>query len=240
LKKSINEFHNWPSGKDGKFYQCKACCSKQNKLWRLKNKERLSEYNKTYQPNYYKNNKKKVDKKHAEYYSSNKEKLKPARKKYYENNKERLLQIQKNRLKDPRIRERRRKVAAKRERERLRTDPNFKLKKYLRTRIWNALKGNVKSRKTMELLGASIEIVKTHLQSKFTDGMTWENYGQWHVDHIVPCDAFDLSIGENQKICFHYTNLQPLWKLDNMKKSNKIIPSTRQFFLIRSQRGTNP
>lgn len=59
---------------------------------------------------------------------------------------------------------------------------------------------------------------KTHLAALFRPGMTWENYGIWHVDHIKACAKFDLSLPAQQKICFHYSNLQPLWALDNIRK----------------------
>ena len=63
--------------------------------------------------------------------------------------------------------------------------------------------------------------MKQYLESLFTEGMTWDNYGEWHVDHIIPCDFFDLDIYSERKFCFHYTNLQPLWAYDNISKSNK-------------------
>ena len=66
--------------------------------------------------------------------------------------------------------------------------------------------------------------LKIHLQEKWLPGMSWENYGYygWHIDHIIPCSKFDLSKLEEQKKCFHFTNLQPLWAADNIKKSNKV------------------
>lgn len=225
-EKPIGEFNNWKLGKDGKFYQCKQCCKESNKVWRDKNKEWAKNYNKEYQVRYYKKNKKRIGRDHKKDYEQNKEKWKGTRKKYYEENKERLLLLQKERLKNPEVRKHRNKISSIRERKLLKADPNYKLKKYLRTRVWGALKENVKSNRTIALLGAGIDTVKSHLQSKFTDGMTWENYGEWHVDHVVPCDSFDLSVKENQRKCFHYTNLQPLWAIDNLKKSNKIIQST--------------
>ena len=68
-----------------------------------------------------------------------------------------------------------------------------------------------------------MEELWVHLERQFTQGMTKENHGKygWHVDHIKPCSSFDLSDIEQQKLCFHYTNLQPLWAKDNIKKSNK-------------------
>jgi len=70
-----------------------------------------------------------------------------------------------------------------------------------------------------ELLGCSIEDLIRHLESRFTSGMSWENRGQWHVDHIRPCASFDLTDFDQQRVCFHYTNLQPLWGRDNRKKA---------------------
>jgi hypothetical protein len=61
------------------------------------------------------------------------------------------------------------------------------------------------------------------LEKQFTKGMNWKNYGKWHIDHIKPCASFDLSLEHEQKLCFHFTNLQPLWAKDNIRKSDKII-----------------
>ena len=73
----------------------------------------------------------------------------------------------------------------------------------------------------MELVGCSIDELKKHLEIKFKKGMSWNNYGKWHVDHVVPVDFFDLTKIEEQKKCFHYSNLQPLWAQDNLKKGGK-------------------
>jgi len=93
----------------------------------------------------------------------------------------------------------------------------------LRVRIWKVLKGINKSQSTMKLLGCNREQLKKHLQSKFTVGMSWNNYGRWHIDHIKPCASFDLSKVSDQKKCFHYKNLQPLWAFDNLSKNDKIL-----------------
>ena len=114
-----------------------------------------------------------------------------------------------------------------REKERIATDPIYALKKRLRNNILAYVKqsGHKKQCSTSEMLGCSFEEFKTYFESKFTEGMTWEIFctsGKIHIDHIIPVDFFDLSNVEEVKKCFHYTNLQPLWKLDNLKKSNKL------------------
>lgn len=75
----------------------------------------------------------------------------------------------------------------------------------------------------MELIGCELSTLKEHLESQFKPGMSWENYGDWHVDHIRPCSSFDLTKNEEQQKCFHYSNLQPLWAHENLKKSNFIV-----------------
>jgi hypothetical protein len=97
----------------------------------------------------------------------------------------------------------------------------------LRTLIHVSLKGRgKKSDSTLSLTGCTIQELKAHLESLFQPGMTWENHSRdgWHIDHKIPCAAFDLADPEEQKRCFHYTNLQPLWAMDNIMKSDKILP----------------
>ena len=96
------------------------------------------------------------------------------------------------------------------------------MKHFLGNRIRKVLGGWIKkSKKTQELIGCTIEQLWIHLESKFQKGMTKENYGLWHVDHVRPCASFDLTDPKQQAICFHYTNLQPLWAIDNLKKGAK-------------------
>lgn len=106
-----------------------------------------------------------------------------------------------------------------------RTKPHIKIKKSCSARIYQAIIR--KSGRTLDLVGCSIDFLMNHLENKFLPGMTWDNYGKWHIDHIRPCASFDLANPEEQKKCFHYTNLQPLWEKDNLKKGNKIMKDNK-------------
>jgi hypothetical protein len=78
-----------------------------------------------------------------------------------------------------------------------------------------------KTLRSSKLLDCNFGELKMYLESKFLPGMTWDNYGEWHIDHIKPCAIFDLTDLEQRKQCFHYSNLQPLWAIDNIKKGAK-------------------
>lgn len=100
-------------------------------------------------------------------------------------------------------------------------NPINKLIANYRHQIRSALKSKSKSKPTLKLLGCTIKKFKIYLENQFEPGMTWDNYGQWHIDHIKPCACFDLSKKSEQQKCFHYTNLQPLWAKENLKKGSK-------------------
>jgi hypothetical protein len=109
--------------------------------------------------------------------------------------------------------------------ERRAFDSSFKMRMNLRHRVWSALQsvGASKSGNVFDLIGCTIGELRQHLETQFADGMTWDNYGRtgWHIDHIRPCASFDLTDPEQQRQCFHYTNLQPLWAADNIRKGGK-------------------
>lgn len=108
--------------------------------------------------------------------------------------------------------------------KRYNTDIQYKLKSNFSVAIRKVLKGIQKSGKIFSYLGCSAEEFKEYIESKFTEGMSWENRGPngWHIDHIIPYNAFDLTKEEDRKKCLHYTNTQPLWAVENIKKGNKI------------------
>ena len=90
--------------------------------------------------------------------------------------------------------------------DRYKNDINYRIKHNLRTRFNLAIKNNSKKSSIINLLGCSIPKFKEYIEKQFIDDMTWNNYGQWHIDHIKPCCGFDLSDKKQQQICFHYTN----------------------------------
>lgn len=118
-------------------------------------------------------------------------------------------------------------------RDRYHSNPQLKMARTLRIRVRGLIKGigAAKAHSTYELLGCSLEEFIAHIEGKFQDGMTWQNHGRWkfgeppkwHIDHVIPCAAFDLTDPEQQKACFHYKNLQPLWARDNLRKGDSII-----------------
>jgi len=144
----------------------------------------------------------------VQYNIKNKEKIRKFKQIYYLKNKEKQNIYQKEYKKNRR-----------------KNDIEFRLLSNFRTRFGHALKNNSKSDKTINLLGCTIPQLKLYLETKFTKGMSWDNYGihGWHIDHIIPCANFDMVNKKDQKACFHFTNLQPLWAKDNYCKPTKIL-----------------
>jgi hypothetical protein len=178
---------------------------KANAKWRSRNPEKI----KAYRRNSYQRHKVSISMRGRISREVNKEKIAERKKKDYIVNCEHI-----------------KKRVYRRKKERLKTDPVFRMKENLRRRIHKAIKTGygIKANKTHKLLGAPFEVVHEHLTNLFKPGMTWENYGShtWHIDHIKPCASFDLTTLTQQKACFHYTNLQPLWAYDNLRKSAKL------------------
>ena len=164
------------------------------------NKKQRKEYFKEYRQK----NKEKRNEYFKEYHQKNKEKRNEESKEYYQKNKEHRNEYKQKRYQN---------------------DVNYRITNTLRNRIREAIKSQsaIKSNKSIELLGCSIQYVRQHLENQFKDGMSWENHGEWHIDHIKPCASFNMKDPEQQKECFNYKNLQPLWAEENMSKGAKII-----------------
>jgi len=111
--------------------------------------------------------------------------------------------------------------------ERRKKDVDFVVMNNLRRRfrIWLKRKGEKKSTSIKSLIGCSKKKLVQHLEKQFQPGMTWENYGKWHIDHIKPLSKFNIKNKKEVAMAMHYTNLQPLWATENQKKFNKILPT---------------
>lgn len=221
--------------------RCKAC----DLLYRKTNAEAIkatstryremnSDLLKQKKKEYYLKNKDSISKRAQKYREENKEKIFISKKKYREENKEKIY-LSKKKYRE----ENKEAIKAKKssdtykenrnEQRRIRynQDQNYKIESILRSRLVTALKVQkaYKANRTMELLGCSIEEFKKYIEDRWLPGMSWDNHSLegWHLDHIIPVSSWNLLDPQQQKECFHYTNMQPLWAIDNLQKSNKII-----------------
>lgn len=107
------------------------------------------------------------------------------------------------------------------EKRKYHSDINYRLARLLRKRMNELVSSDSKTDSSLKLLGCSMEYFKYYIESKFEKGMTWDNYGKWHIDHIKACANHVLSDPEEQRRCFSYKNMQPLWAKDNIAKGNR-------------------
>lgn len=196
--KPKNEYGKQSKAKDGLRYSCTEC----------RNKEYMSnrEHNIKRSRKYYRNNKERMAIITKKYREKNRERYRESHQKYYQENKEAIKEnVKRNHYK------------------RMDEDLGYRLLNRCRSRVYSALKAQNthKAKRTIELIGCTVPELVKHLENQFTEGMTWDNYGKWHVDHIKPCALYDFTKEEHQRECFHYTNLQPLWAEDNFRKSAK-------------------
>lgn len=153
-----------------------------------------------------------------------------------------------NRMSDPLKRDRRRALdrarsksekhrayAREYERKRYATNPQFMLARRLRNRIRKLAQRGKAGRGTMEILGCSFEQFKDHIASRFEKGMSWKNYGLWHIDHTEPCANFDLTDPNQVKQCFHFSNMRPLWATHNHLKGNSPVTHQKELLLCAAE-----
>ena len=198
---------------------CRVCCSLYAKEFRTTHAEAV----RLEKAAYYARNRERERLKSAKYYAENKERIKVVGAAYYQKNKVAISERTKVYLANGGYA-----LQYKRYNERIATDPSFKVKENLRSRMRQAVKGNNKSASTLELLGCTPEELRAHLESQFRPEMRWETYGKdkgeytWVIDHRVPICAFDMLEPEEQRKAFHYTNLQPLFELENLQKGARL------------------
>ena len=197
IDKLLSDFNKMSKVICGVRSYCRECQKIESKKYRLDNKEKIKEYNTKWN----KENQEYYKKYFEEYNIVNYEKEKERKLKWSRDNKDYTNNYNKQRKK---------------------VDVLFRIKSDMRNSVNRYLK--YRSDKTFDIVGCSPEFLKEHLEKQFISGMTWENRNEWHIDHIVPLSSAKTE-DELYKLC-HYTNLQPLWAEDNLKKSNKIFLQT--------------
>lgn len=208
--KKVCEFSNSKSSKDGLLYCCKKCNNERSKKYRKENPEKVLEQQRKWRfenPEWVNEiNRKNYIKKGKKYHSNR-------RKKWLEKNSEKIKEYRENYK--SRKRERRK--------ERRESDPLFNIVNRVRNRLHKYLniREITKKNKTFDIVGCTPTFLKEYLEKQFKDGMSWENRSEWHIDHIIPLSSAETE-EELYELC-HYTNLQPLWAEENMKKSDKIL-----------------
>jgi len=214
-EKSLACFNQHSGHSDGLSSQCKTCSRIQAKDWQQKNPEKKAVCDRRL----YQANKEKYAKRNRIWRQANKKKQTECNRRWARENPEKTAEIKRNWKRDNKAKVR----AAERQRRKLKyeTDESYRLLAVCRARVHHALRGTSKIQKTMELVGCSLVYLNVWLELQFKDGMSWDNYGMWQIDHIKPCASFDFTDLTQQKKCFHYTNLQPLWANENIEKGAK-------------------
>jgi len=215
IEKDVCEFSERKNRKSGYTSQCKLCICENAKKYRKTNSELIKSRKKIY----YNENYIKLNKKTREWYQINSESARQKKREYYKNNRELILE--------------RSRLWAKNNREKINSYIQNKKEKNVLFRLELNIRGRIKqylkqknitqNNKTFDIVGLDVNELKQYIESQFVDGMNWGNYGiyGWHIDHKIP-----LCSAKNEKELiglFHYTNLQPLWAEDNLKKNGKII-----------------
>lgn len=192
-----------------------ALRKRRRRLWRRRNAAAISQYKREYRALH----KHDISAKDRLYRQRNREHIKQQRREYKRRNAAQIA------AKMQQYRKSHRPQINARKRYRLKTDTKFRLAHSLRRRISNAMSGFSKSAPTLKLLGCSLDALRAHLEQQFVDGMSWENRSEWHIDHIRPVASFDLQDPAQQRACFHYSNMQPLWARDNLQKGARWSPA---------------
>lgn len=198
------------------------------KEWRDENSEKMIQYKKEW----YERNREEIAAKRKVYREENADKIKAAKKLHYDANLEKMRQAKRDyyhankdvlKVKQKVYRDENKDSLNTYFRERRKRDPLFKMGAYLRNMLRRILKasGTAKAGSSSDIVGYGPTELKAHIESLFTDGMSWENYGGWHIDHKVPVSIMTLFGIEDPAVINALSNLQPMWALDNLTKGNR-------------------
>lgn len=229
IEKPLTEYHNCSSKKDGKFSACKTCRNTANKaygervghdvLYRNALNKDPDAYRKR-SADYYQKNKERIKANVRDRAKRNPEKIKAARKKDYELNKERYI---KNAVKWNSENVERRREIAQSHHKRKRLTPTGKAEEASRKMLSRVLEltGKRKTTRTEQAIGYSKQDLVTHMERQFLDGMSWDNHGEWHIDHILPISEM-VALGVTcPKKVNALSNLRPVWAQENLSKGNR-------------------
>lgn len=185
----------------------------------IRRREYHSEYGKKHYKEYYTKNSEEISEKSKKYHLEHREVILQRQEKYRIDNADRIKILQRDYRKNNKDK------INKDKNNRMKVDIQFKLGMVLRNRIRLAIKNGQKAGSAVKDLGCTIPELKFYLEGQFQDGMTWGNWSLkgWHIDHKIPLDFYDLADREQFLQACHYTNLQPMWAKENIKKSN-ILP----------------
>jgi hypothetical protein len=206
IEKHFTDFYTDRTKKDSLKSSCKICCEQIKKIYSQNNIEKIKESSRTTAEKYYRNNSNNILEKNRVWQKNNLEVYKESKKKsdlkFHSNNPTYINDYRKK----------------KRD-----TNNLYKLTVNVRSRLYGFLKKNQisKNNTTFELVGCNPHELKIYLEQKFNSGMSWDNQGKWHIDHIIPLSSAKTE-EELYKLC-HFTNLQPMWASDNIKKGAKIL-----------------
>lgn len=211
-EKQLTEFGKNKKGRDGFHRQCKKCKAE---YWKQYLRSNLRFY-------------KKARDRSEQWRKNNLARFRNVNKKWKKNNPDKVIEMRKRY--DKKLHSTLEGRLLARERRQLssiqqRSTPQQKLNKKMSYQIWKSLRKNKARRSWKTLVEYTLEDLRRHLESKFTAGMTWENFGKWHIDHAVPVTRFKYDSPDNPefKKCWSLNNLQPLWKHDNLSKSSKTM-----------------
>lgn len=185
---------------------CRGCKLIGAQSWKERHPERTRELSRKSAAEFFRRNPDRVRENARERYWRNPGEGKNRTKVWQSENTDRVKELKRNRM-----------------RQRREQDLDFKILTNIRSRISSALRAGSKGLTTVEILGCDWPSFREWIQKQFLPGMSWENYGAaWHIDHIRPCASFFLENELQQRLCFHHSNLRPLWKQDNLKKSDSV------------------
>ncbi|MFA5195601.1 MAG: hypothetical protein WC401_07365 [Bacteroidales bacterium] len=215
--KPLTEFYQYKKAKDGHQSNCKVCSLEISRQWRAENPKKVKEDIRRWRAKnpgktreschqWYIKNAGRVRERKRQWRAENAEKIRESKRRWRAENPEKIREIR------------------RREHKKHRSTPEGKLRTTISNAMCASLKGSKAGRHWKDLVGYTIDQLKKHLEKRFQPGMSWENYGKWHLDHRVPQSVFNFETPEDIdfKRCWALKNLQPMWAKENKSKGAKL------------------